>query len=71
LGITRFFGTSENAIKAQVWIAVSLCVLVTIVKKRLCLAASLYEILQILSLAMFEATSLLQPLNLARWTPFH
>ena len=49
-----FFGTSENAVKSQIWIAVSAYVLVAIVKKRLRLAASLYEILQILSLTMFE-----------------
>ena len=49
-----FFGTSENAVKSQIWIAVSAYVLVAIVKKRLRLAASLYEILQILSLTKFE-----------------
>ena len=54
LRIKRFYGTSENAVKAQIWIAVSVYVLVAIVKKRLKLSASLYEILQILSLTMFE-----------------
>jgi hypothetical protein len=54
LRIKAFFGTSENAVKSQIWIAVSVYVLVAIVKKRLCLSASLYEILQILSLTMFE-----------------
>jgi hypothetical protein len=54
LRIKAFFGTSENAVKSQIWIAVSAYVLVAIVKKRLRLAASLYEILQILSLTMFE-----------------
>ena len=54
LRIKAFFGTSENAIKSQIWIAVSAYVLVAIVKKRLHLTASLYEILQILSLTMFE-----------------
>ena len=54
LRIKAFFGTSENAVKAQIWIAVSVYVLVAIVKKRLSLSASLYEILQILSLTMFE-----------------
>ncbi len=49
-----FLGTSENAVKSQIWIAVSAYVLVAIVKKRLHLPASLYEILQILSLTMFE-----------------
>jgi len=64
LRIKRFFGTSENAVKTQVWIAVSVYVLVAIVKKRLGLAASLYETLQILSLTMFETTPLHQLLNL-------
>jgi hypothetical protein len=54
LRIKAFFGTSENAVKSQLWIAVSVYVLVAIVKKRLQLSASLYEILQILSLTMFE-----------------
>jgi hypothetical protein len=58
LRIKAFFGTSENAVKAQLWIAVSVYVLVAIVKKRLHLTASLYEILQILSLTMFERTPL-------------
>jgi len=56
LRIKAFFGTSENAVKSQIWIAVSVYVLVAIVKKRLALAASLYEILQILSLTLFEKT---------------
>jgi hypothetical protein len=63
LRIKAFFGTSENAVKSQIWIAVSVYVLVAIVKKRLRLSASLYEILQILSLTMFEKTSLDQLLN--------
>ena len=54
LRIKAFFGTSENAVKSQIWIAVAVYVLVAIVKKRLKLHASLYEILQILSLTMFE-----------------
>jgi Transposase DDE domain len=54
LRIKAFFGTSENAVRSQTWIAVSAYVLVAIVKKRLHLSASLYEILQILSLTMFE-----------------
>lgn len=54
LRIKAFFGTSENAVKSQIWIAVSAYVLVAIVKKRMHLPASLYEILQILSLTMFE-----------------
>jgi len=54
LRIKAFFGTSENAVKSQIWIAISVYVLVAIVKKRLALPASLYEILQILSLTLFE-----------------
>jgi len=65
LRIKSFFGTSENAVKAQVWIAVSVYVLVAIVRKRLGLDASLYETLQILSLTMFETTPLHQLLRLA------
>jgi hypothetical protein len=56
LRIKAFFGTSENAVKSQIWIAVSVYVLVAIVKKRLALPASLYEILQIFSLTLFEKT---------------
>jgi hypothetical protein len=56
LRIKAFFGTSENAVKSQIWIAVSVYVLIAIVKKRLALPASLYEILQILSLTLFEKT---------------
>jgi hypothetical protein len=58
LRIKAFFGTSENAVKSQIWIAVSVYVLIAIVKKRLHLSASLYQILQILSLTMFERTPL-------------
>ena len=58
LRIKQFYGTSENAVKPQIWIAVSVYVLVAIVKKRLNIAASLYEMLQILSLTMFEKTPL-------------
>jgi hypothetical protein len=64
LRIKSFFGTSENAVKTQVWIAVSVYVLVAIVRKRLALDASLYETLQILSLTMFETTPLDQLLRL-------
>ena len=67
LRIKSFFGTSENAVKSQIWIAVSVYVLVAILKKRLYLSASLYEILQILSLTMFERTPLDQ--LLARTPP--
>jgi hypothetical protein len=63
LRIKVFFGTSENAVKTQIWVAVSVYVLVAIVKKRLSLTASLYEMLQILSLTMFERIPLDQLLN--------
>jgi hypothetical protein len=54
LRIKKFFGTSENAVKAQIWTAVSVYVLVAIVKKRLNLDASLYTLLQIFSVTLFE-----------------
>jgi len=63
LRIKVFFGTSENAVKTQIWIAVSVYVLVAIVRKRLGLDASLYQILQILSLTLFEKTPILQALQ--------
>lgn len=65
LRIKAFFGTSENAVKTQIWIAVSVYVLVAIVKKRFKLEASLYELLQILSLTLFERDPLDQVLTLA------
>src|SRR5665213_2091235 len=60
LRIKRFYGTSENAVKTQIWIAVSVYVLVAIVKKRLNLEASLYTLLQILSVTLFEKMPLQQ-----------
>lgn len=63
LKIKRFYGTSENAVKTQIWIAVSVYVLVAIIKKRLHLDASLHTILQILSLTLFEKTPLNQLLT--------
>jgi hypothetical protein len=63
LRIKRFFGTSENAVKSQVWIAVATYVLVAIVKKRLNLDLSLHAMLQILSVTPFETTPLLQLLT--------
>jgi hypothetical protein len=61
LRIKAFYGTSENAVKTQIWIAISVYVLVAIVKKRLRLQdMSLYTILQILSVTLFEKTQLLQ-----------
>jgi hypothetical protein len=68
LRIKSFFGTSENAVKTQLWIAVSVYMLIAIVRKRLGLEASLYETLQILSLTMFETTPLDQLLTLAPMT---
>lgn len=63
LRIKAFLGTSENAVKTQIWIAVCTYVLIAIVKKRLHLSHSLYEILQILSLTMFETTPINQLLT--------
>jgi len=63
LRIKAFFGANENAVKTQIWIAIGVYVLVAIVKKRLGVEASLYTILQILSLALFEKTPLHQLLN--------
>jgi hypothetical protein len=60
LRIKRFYGTSENAVKSQIWIAVSVYVLVAIVKKRLKLETSLYTLLQILSVTLFERMALYQ-----------
>lgn len=62
LRIKRFFGTSENAVKSQIWIAVSVYVLVAIVKKRLALDASLYTLLQVFSLTLFEKLPIKQAL---------
>ena len=58
--IKKFYGTSENAVKSQIWIAVSVYVLVAIIKKRLYLEASLYTLLQILSVTLFEKMPLQQ-----------
>jgi hypothetical protein len=58
LRVKAFFGTSENAVKSQIWIAVSVYVLVAIIRKRLNLTRSLYEMLQILSLNLFEKNPL-------------
>src|ERR1035438_935351 len=63
LRIKAFYGTSKNAVKTQIWIAVSVYVLVAIVRKRLGLEASLYQILQILSETLFEKTPILQALQ--------
>jgi len=60
LRIKAFYGTSENAVKTQIWIAISIYVLVAILKKKLGLKSSLYTILQILSVSIFEKTPILQ-----------
>jgi hypothetical protein len=60
LRIKAFYGTSENAVKTQIWIAVSVYVLVAIIRKRLELDASLYQILQIFSVTLFEKMPILQ-----------
>ena len=63
LRIKAFYGTSKNAVKTQIWIAISVYVLVAIIRKRLGLDASLYQILQILSVTLFEKTPILQALQ--------
>jgi hypothetical protein len=63
LRIKAFFGASENAVKTQIWIAVSVYVLVAIVRKRLGLQVSLYQILQVLSVTLFEKTPILRALQ--------
>jgi hypothetical protein len=63
LRIKAFYGTSDNAVKTQIWIAVSVYVLVAIIRKRLLLPISLYQILQILSVTLFEKTPILQALQ--------
>ena len=63
LRIKTFFGLSENAVRTQIWIAVSVYVLVAIVKKELKLERSMSEILQILSLSLFEKTPLFEALS--------
>ena len=67
LRIKQFYGTSENAVKTQIWIAVSVYVLVAIVRKRLALDASLYTLLQILSVTLFEKIELKQALSMEEY----
>jgi len=72
LHIKAFYGTSENAVKTQIWIAISVYVLVAIIKKRLHLSHSLYTILQILNVTLFEKMPILQALsqhNVTQITP--
>lgn len=64
LRIKAFFGTSENAVKTQIWIAISVYVLIAIIKKRLALKLDLYTILQILSVSIFEKVSITQALTM-------
>lgn len=68
LRIKSFFGTSENAVKTQVWIAVSIYLIVAIIKKRLNLQESLYTILQVLSISLFERASMFQLLTFYDYT---
>ena len=63
LRIEKFYGHSENAVKTQIWIAVSVYVLIAIIKKRLKLERSLYGLLQVLSLTLFEKTTLQEALQ--------
>jgi transposase len=69
LRINRFYGTSENAVKSQIWIAVSVYLLVAIVKKRLNLDASLYTLLQIFSVTLFEKMALCQAVTRGEYKP--
>ena len=67
--IKSFYGTSENAVKTQIWIAVCVYVPVDIIKKRLKIETSLYNILQVLSLTLFEKISLIQLLDKSNNNP--
>ena len=71
LRIKKFIGTTENAVKTQVWIAVSVYVLIAIIKKRLKLETSLYTILQVLSVTVFEKVPIFQLLSDAADSDFH
>src|SRR5229473_1571410 len=64
LRIKAFFGTSQNAVRAQIWIAISVYLLVAIVRKELHLSASLYQILQVVSVTIFDRMPILQALQL-------
>ncbi len=68
LRIKSFYGTSENAVKTQIWIAVSVYLIVAIIKKRLNLQESLYTILQVLSVSLFERTSMFRLLTFYDYT---
>ena len=64
LRIKVFLGTSQNAVRTQIWTAISIYVLVAIIKKELSLSASLYQILQVVSVTIFERVPILQALQL-------
>ncbi|MBN2255107.1 MAG: IS4 family transposase [Deltaproteobacteria bacterium] len=68
LRIKNFYGTSENAVKSQIWIAISVYLIVAIIKKRLNIPESLYTILQVLSISLFERTSMFQLLTFFDYT---
>jgi hypothetical protein len=68
LRIKAFYGTSENAVKTQLWIAISVYLLVAIVKKRLDLPGSLYTLLQVLSVTLFEKMPISQALQQKDYT---
>jgi hypothetical protein len=68
LRIKSFYGTSENAVKTQIWIAISIYLIVAIIKKRLNIQDSLYTILQVLSVSLFERTSMFQLLTFYDYT---
>ena len=68
LRIKAFYGTTENAVKTQIWIAISVYVFVAIVKKTLTLNQSLYTILQVLSVTLFEKTPIIQVLTNINYT---
>ena len=65
LRIKAFYGTSDNAVRTQIWIALSMYLLIALLRKHLKLTQSPYTILQILSIALFEKTPILQALSLA------
>jgi hypothetical protein len=67
LRIKSFYGTSENAVKTQIWIAVSVYIIVAILKKQLQLPYSLYTILQVLSISVFERIPLYQLFTIANY----
>ncbi len=70
LRIKSFYGTSENAVKTQIWTAISVYLLVAITKKHLSLDLSLYKLLQILSITLFEKTPILQVISNAKGPPY-